>query len=63
MASSALYKLTHMIGEINNEIIHADKSYEGKICLFPSKLRHSVSPFFSSDDYRISVSGNVMIEV
>jgi|TARA_R100001015_G_C4633584_1_gene198749 hypothetical protein len=57
------FHYTNALGEINNEIIHADKSYEGKICLFPSKLRHSVSPFFSSDDYRISVSGNIMIEV
>lgn len=39
--------------------IRADKGYEGKICLFPSHLHHSVYPFFTSDDYRISIAGNV----
>jgi len=39
--------------------IRADKRYEGKICLFPAFLHHSVFPFYTSDEYRISVAGNV----
>lgn len=39
--------------------IRADNAYEGKICLFPSYLHHSVFPFYTSDEYRISIAGNV----
>jgi len=27
---------------------------------FPSGLSHSVNPFMTSDDFRISVSGNII---
>lgn len=37
-----------------------DKSMEGHIAIFPSKLHHSVYPFYSSDDYRITISGNIV---
>ena len=40
--------------------IPVDKSYEGTIIMFPSTLRHCVYPFYTSDEYRISVSGNVI---
>lgn len=39
--------------------IRADKRYEGKICLFPAYLHHSVFPFYSSDEFRISIAGNL----
>ena len=32
---------------------------EGDIVLFPSGLWHSVNPFFLSDEFRISISGNI----
>ena len=34
---------------------------EGKILMFPNKLVHCVYPFYSSDDPRISISGNVYL--
>lgn len=40
-----------------------DKKMENKIIMFPSKMRHIVYPFFSSDDYRISVSGNIKYKI
>lgn len=40
-----------------------DKSMEGTMVLFPATLHHQVYPFFSSDDYRISVSGNFKFKV
>jgi hypothetical protein len=43
--------------------IPADKSWNGTLCVFPSKLTHQVFPFYTSDDYRITVSGNVMFDV
>jgi hypothetical protein len=36
-----------------------DKSKEGYIAIFPSQLFHLVYPFYSSDEYRITVAGNV----
>lgn len=46
-------------GHIDHYTIRVDKSYIGRCILFPSHLHHSVSPFYTSDDYRISVSGNL----
>ena len=34
----------------------------GKMILFPSKLFHQVYPFYTSDEYRISISGNVNLD-
>jgi hypothetical protein len=46
-------------GCIRNIDIPVDKKYEGKIVVFPAWLNHKVDPFASSDDYRISISGNL----
>jgi hypothetical protein len=46
-------------GEIQTHNIAVDKSYEGTVMMFPSYLRHTVYPFYTSDDYRISVAGNI----
>ena len=35
------------------------KEWEGKICMFPANLTHSVNPFYTSDGIRISVAGNL----
>jgi hypothetical protein len=48
-------------GQIASHTIEVDKTFEGKLILFPSKFMHCVYPFYTSDDYRISVSGNVML--
>ena len=40
-------------------LIDVDKSFEGKMLVFPSKLQHLVYPFYTSDEHRITVSGNV----
>ena len=36
-----------------------DKSWEGVMILFPADTAHQVYPFYTSDDYRISISGNL----
>lgn len=40
--------------------IYVDKTYEGTIIVFPSNLDHIVYPFYTSDEYRISISGNLV---
>ena len=47
------------MGQLYNHTIPVDKNYQGKIMLFPSKMMHTVYPFYTSDGIRISVSGNV----
>jgi hypothetical protein len=52
------FSYTTCLGQIQNHKIPVDKTYENTILLFPNNMNHTVYPFFSSDDYRISVSGN-----
>jgi len=35
---------------------------EGKILMFPNKMIHCVYPFYSSDEKRISISGNIYLK-
>jgi hypothetical protein len=49
-------------GDIATETIFLDSSYEGKMIMFPSNLMHTVYPFYTSPDYKISVSGNVFLD-
>ena len=53
---------TNGTGRIKNHTIYVDKTYEGYLCLFPSNTMHSVNPFYTSDDYRISISGNIKLD-
>jgi len=39
--------------------VNVDKSFEGKMLMFPAGLNHMVYPFYTSDDYRMTVSGNI----
>jgi hypothetical protein len=50
---------TNVFGEIREAEFPVDKSYEGTIFVFPSALSHQVYPFYTSDEYRISISGNI----
>lgn len=52
---------TDFFGRIVTSRINVDKSYEGTIVMFPSSLNHTVHPFYTSDEYRISISGNLII--
>ena len=42
-------------------MIEADHHWEQVIILFPSITQHCVYPFYTSDDYRITVSGNLYL--
>ncbi|CAB4125860.1 Conserved hypothetical protein CHP02466 [uncultured Caudovirales phage] len=50
---------SNIFGETREAEFPVDKSYEGTIFLFPSCLPHTVYPFSTSDEYRISISGNL----
>jgi hypothetical protein len=44
---------------LHNYDIDLDKSYEGKMIMFPSTLNHCVYPFYNCKEERISISGNI----
>ena len=50
-------------GAISLQSIDVDKSFEGNMFMFPSAQMHEVFPFYTSDDYRITVAGNLRIKV
>jgi hypothetical protein len=50
---------TNIFGEVREAAQPVDREYEGRIFLFPSVLTHQVFPFYTSDEYRITVSGNI----
>ena len=39
-----------------------DKKFEGTMLFFPSWLQHQVYPFYTSDEKRVSLSGNIIIK-
>lgn len=41
------------------QTLDIDQSWQGTILLFPSTLRHTVYPFYTSDQARISIAGNI----
>lgn len=61
--SNSLFEFvfTDFLGKIVTTKIYVDKSWEGTLVLFPSSLNHIVYPFYTSDDYRISISGNLIV--
>jgi hypothetical protein len=61
MASAFQFTYSDVLGNHKTQDLYLDKSAEGKILLFPNKMVHCVYPFYTSDDYRISVSGNISL--
>lgn len=63
LAGHFAFYYSNALGNLSYYSIPADETMENTLLIFPSKLNHSVYPFYSSDDYRISVSGNVVLQV
>ena len=61
-ASTFEFTYNNITGSINNLRIPVSKEYEGKIIFFPAKLQHCVYPFYTSDENRISISGNIVFK-
>jgi hypothetical protein len=58
-ASLFKFTYTNSLGKICDHFLYIDKTWEWKMAFFPASLKHSVHPFYTSDDYRISIAGNV----
>jgi len=58
IAGNFVFYYTNSLGKICMMHIEADSKMENQFFIFPAELKHSVAPFYTSDKYRISVSGN-----
>jgi hypothetical protein len=54
---------TDALGKINLMSLPVDETWEGKFAVFPSELHHQVYPFYSTDEVRISLSGNFRVSI
>ena len=63
MTSKFAFQYINIDGDISTDCLDVDKSFEGKIILFPSKQVHTVFPFYTSNDYRVTVSGNIRLKI
>jgi len=61
--SRLCFVTTDPLGAITPNLVNMDKSYIGKVIVFPAKLQHMVYPFYTSDEHRITVSGNIAYKV
>lgn len=49
-------------GKLAMENIPVDRRFEGMICVFPAAIYHTVYPFTTSDEFRVSISGNLAVK-
>ena len=59
LASTFQFVYTTALGKIANCPMFVESGWEAKIVMFPAQLLHMVYPFQTSDDYRISIAGNL----
>ena len=61
---SSLFEFNYInnLGQLTQHKLNVDKSWEGKMIVFPSIINHLVYPFRTVDDNRISVSGNLLFD-
>lgn len=58
-ASTFQFIYPNILGQLTLETLYVNQDWCGRIVLFPAHLSHCVYPFSTSDDYRISISGNL----
>lgn len=49
-----------LTGIQENHTLNIDETWEGTMIMFPAMLKHSVHPFYTSDEPRISIAGNIL---
>jgi len=60
--SNFFFEYTNSLGQIMMEDLPVYEDYENTMIFFPACMRHGVYPFYTSDDYRISVAGNIELK-
>jgi len=46
-------------GTLRQQPLQLTKENEGDFIIFSAQVHHMVMPFYTSDDYRISIAGNI----
>lgn len=59
MSSLFTFQWSNAKGMLRTAPLYVDKSWEWNIILFDAFLNHSVLPFYTSDDVRISIAGDI----
>ena len=59
LSSTFQFIYSSIVGQITHHVYEVENGWEGRIVMFPSKLLHIVYPFYTSDNYRISIAGNL----
>ena len=59
LSSTFQFVYNTTVGTIANCPLFVESGWDGRIVMFPSKLLHIVYPFQTSDEYRISIAGNL----
>ena len=60
--SAFQFHYQNILGETRTFNYELGKKYEGTMLFFPSKLHHSVYPFYNCEEERISISGNILLD-
>lgn len=60
--SSFAFSYNTTIGSLRTRMLKIDQECEGVIMMFPSRLQHCVYPFYTTDEKRISISGNIAFD-
>lgn len=50
------------LGTLHKRTLECDKTDESTMLMFSSRLNHCVYPFYTSDDFRVSISGNFTLK-
>jgi hypothetical protein len=58
LAGKFSFYYSDLSGKIIPRFLDVDRKMNGTVALFQSELNHEVFPFYTSDDYRITISGN-----
>ena len=62
-ASDFEFTYTNILGNVCHYNYNLDSDMEGHMLLFPSVLNHQVYPFYECDEERISISGNILLNI
>tara|TARA_Y200000002_G_C22548885_1_gene607287 strand:+ start:150 stop:797 length:648 start_codon:yes stop_codon:yes gene_type:complete len=56
-----MFQYNTALGGLDTEYLYIDKTWEWKIAFFPARLNHGVNPFYTTENTRISISGNIYV--
>ena len=63
VTANFVFNYINTLGVITHHHITVDETFENKFVMFPSNMTHCVHPFYTSDKYRISISGNFIWDI